>query len=120
MAAVEACLISDAVQQEQAPTDSASSSGGRVAAWDDTQEWLKHVKFAWKAQAPAEMFGVNPQNRSRLGESHHHALRMKAVFSKRNASDATALEAPPPPYNVEAIKFNERLVAMSAGMIPPF
>lgn len=70
------------------------------------------------------MCGVHPLNRSRLGvggsEAHHHGAQILSTgWSWRRASDATAIEAPPPGQNHEALASNESLVRLSGGLLPP-
>jgi len=44
---------------------------------------------------------------------------LQAGFSWQKASDATAVEAPPAPFNAESIAANDRYEQLSGGFIPP-
>jgi len=104
--------------------DEADKTGARVSAWDTIQSILLEHKVAWRSQVQPEFVGIHPQNRSRLGvggsEAHFHGQQvLTAGFSWRKAGDATAIEAPPPPFNEEALSVNSQLVSLSGGLIPP-
>ena len=103
----------------------AERSGERVAAWDAIKSVLLESTLGWIAQLPAPHCGVHPDNRSTQGvggsEAHCHGRDiLKAGFSWQRAADAVAVEMPPSgPRKDAAIRFNESLVRLSGGLIPP-
>jgi len=101
-----------------------SSKGTRVSAWEAIQAELVQAGLAWTAQVPPDFVGVHPSNRSHLGvggsEAHWHGAQvLQAGFSWAKAADATAIEAPPPPHDNEAVAANAKYVSLSDGLIPP-
>ena len=112
------------VAQVQGILDTASKTGARVAAWDEVQGLLKQHKLAWSSQVAPEFVGIHPSNRSKLGvggsEAHHHGAQiLQAGFSWARAADAACFECPPGEKGAEAKSCNDRLVALSQGLIPP-
>ena len=104
--------------------DHAETTGARVAAWEEIQAIMLQHKIAWNAQVPPEFVGVHPSNRSGLGvsgaDAHHHGGQiLQAGFSWRKASDATAVECPPAPFDLKAVTENEKYSKLSNGFIPP-
>ena len=104
--------------------DHAETTGARVAAWEEIQAIMLQHKIGWNAQVPPEFVGVHPSNRSGLGvsgpDAHHHGGQiLQAGFSWRKASDATAVECPPAPFDLKAVTENEKYSKLSNGFIPP-
>ena len=97
-------------------------TGERVSAWDEIRQLLTQHQVAWVQQVPPEFCGIAMENRSGSGvggsEAQHHGLKVrKAGFSWQKASDATAFERAPD--DIASVKWNDELVKMSGGLIPP-
>ena len=114
----------DVIQKVNDVLSRAASSGERVSGWEELKVVLKGAKLAWISQVAPDMVGVHPGNRSSLGvgasEAHHHGARIvQSGWSWSKASDVSALECPPPPYDRDAQQMNKLYVDMSEGGIPP-
>ena len=114
----------DVVRHVNLQIQSAYETGEKVAHWEDIQEYLIDKKIGWPSQIAPEHAGVHPSNRNSFGaggsEAHVHGDQILQVgFSWKKASDATAAETPPHPFNAEAAAFNDKLVRLSQGLIPP-
>ena len=110
------------VEQVQCLLDQATQTGAFVAAWDSIQDALTDARLGWKSQADAAFVGIHQHNRSRFGVSgydvHSHGYDVLQVgFSWRRASDATGVEADP--QDIEAKEYNDGLVNLAGGLIPP-
>ena len=121
---VAMAFTDDVVMKVKALLDEGSASGSRVAAWEQIQDALLKAGLGWTAQMPPDFVGVHPCNRSRLGvggsEAHFHGAQiLQAGFSWAKAADATAVEAPPYPHDMEAAAANDKFVSLSDGLIPP-
>jgi hypothetical protein len=123
-AVLDAVFTKGLLQQVHQLCDDAEVTGARVAAWEAIQVIMLQHKIAWNAQVPPEFVGVHPLNRSGLGvsgaDAHHHGGQiLQAGFSWRKASDATAVECPPAPFDLEPATENEKYSKLSNGLIPP-
>ena len=104
--------------------ESSMKSGERTTGWERIQRILLANGIAKeKARFLCDRVGVHLKNRSKLGvgasESQCHGKDILTEgFSWKKASDATAIEKPPPPHDSELIKFNADLVEKSVGLIP--
>lgn len=117
-------LTPDLIERVQDIIISCNKSGERISGWETIQQMLLAASLAWHAQVPPEFCGVHPDNRSKLGvsgaEAHHHGFDIvKIGWSWKRASDASAFETPPAPYNKAAQEANDRYVRVSNGYIPP-
>lgn len=122
--ALEAMYTPQVLSSIRSLLQQAEVTGEKVAAWDNIVQALRDAKLAWTSQVPPDFVGVHPKNRCSLGvggsEAHLHGAQILACgWSWRKASDATAVEAPPPGMNDEALKANEDWVRLSGGLIPP-
>ena len=121
MASVDACFSPELVAKVRALIKTGTDTGERVSAWEAIQRELLDAKVAWRTQVAPDQVGVHPLNRSRLGvsgsESHHLGAQiLKSGWSWKKASDATAVEVPPAPDDLEARAVNQQLVELSGGV----
>ena len=80
--------------------------------------------LAWPDQTKPEFCAPHPKNRKGHGvggsESQWHGRDVLAGgFSWKKASDACAVEVPPPPFDKEATESSDKLVKLSQGLTPP-
>ena len=99
--------------------DQAELSGARVSAWDEIQNLFTAAGLGRVAQVVSDFVGIHESNRSKLGvggsEAHHYSADiLKIGFSWKRASDASAFECPPQPYDQEAVRVNQSSVQPSA------
>jgi hypothetical protein len=103
----------------------ANKTGERTTAWEAIQELFLKSHVAKKDQQVAvDRAGVHRKNRSTHGvgasESQCHGKDILLEgFSWKKASDATAVEKPPPPFDKDDVAFNDALVEKSMNLIPP-
>jgi hypothetical protein len=78
----------------------------------------------WHQQAPPNHVGTHPSNRGGLGVQverafENGACHIKDGYSIGKANEgAFAVSAPPPPDNVEELRFNDRLCATQSALPP--
>ena len=101
------------------------TTGERTTGWGAIQELLLNAGVAQKnSQIKSEFVGVSSKNRSNLGvggsEAQVHGSEfIQEGYSHKKASDATAVEVPPPPHDDIEVKSNRDLERRSRGLIPP-
>ena len=112
------------IKEVQDLIDHSSMTGERTTGWEAIQEKLLSAGAAQKdVQIKSEFVGVSRFNRSKLGvggsEAQVHGSEiMLEGYSHKKASDATAAETPPPPYDADEVKANRILEKRSRGLIP--
>ena len=98
-------------------------SGEKVGMWEQVIQDMYDGSIAWDESSQPDQTGVHPGNRSTFGvggtESQHLGFAILSVgWSWNKCKDATAIQTPPIPLNVEAKAYNNMLVDMSDGLIP--
>ena len=100
------------------------SSGEKIGVWEQVRDECLNAGVAWDVHVPPEQPGVHPGNRSSLGVSGHDAQHLgfkilSVGWSWAKCADATAVQAPPTPLDKQVRLYNEELVALSDGLLPP-
>lgn len=101
-----------------------ATSGEVVSNVEAILDVLKNQKLCWSSQVAPCYVGVCHKNRAQFGvgfsESQHlGADILKQGWSWRKASSVTAVERPPKPFDQTDVDFNNRLVQLSDGLMPP-
>ena len=100
------------------------SSGEKVGILRQIISYMYTHFVAWDESSQPDQTGVHPGNRSTFGvggtDSQHLGFNILSVgFAWEECKDATAIQAPPAPLNKEAKDYNDMLVEVSDGLIPP-
>ena len=100
--------------------------GEPLAIWEEIKQILIENQLGRpNVSMPADRVGCNSKNRSKIGLTaaavHKHGEEiMRLGFSLSKCADATAVEKPPPPpFDNHELEFNDKIIAMSNGMLPP-
>ena len=113
------------VSQVDGLLDQAYSTGiNKVAIHYQIQQQLLQVGLAWHAHCVPERAGVSPHNRSRLGvvaadSQHLGGEVLDQGWNDKKTEESSAFQIPPPPLDVECKVFNQEIVILSDGLIPP-
>ena len=99
-------------------------SGEKVGIWEQVLQNMYGASIAWDESSPPDQTGVHPGNRTTFGvggtESQHLGFGILSIgFSWSRCSDATATQTPPSPLDAQAKEYNDMLIDMSDGLIPP-
>ena len=91
---------------------------------DEIKRTLEAASIAWYGDCQPARAGVSPHNRSKLGvvgaDSQYLGKDiLDDGWSWRKTSDSSAFEMPPAPHDKEAIEYNEDLIEVSDGLMPP-
>ena len=95
------------IKDVSALIDHAGLTGQLTTGWETIQELLLAAGVAPIGQnVKGEFMGVSQYNRSKLGVGGseaqvHGADILQEGYSHKKASDATAIEVPPPPHDEE-------------------
>ena len=99
-------------------------SGEKVGMLEQMMSAMYSNSIAWEEWSPPDQTAVHPGNRSSFGvggsESQHLGFDILSVgWSWSECKDATAIQTPPAPLNKEAKEYNDMLVDVNDGLIPP-
>jgi hypothetical protein len=100
------------------------SSGEKVGILRQIISYMYTHFVAWDESSQPDQTGVHPGNRSTFGvggtDSQYLGFDIVSVgFAWEECKDATAIQAPRAPVNKEAKDYNDELVEISDGLIPP-
>ena len=99
-------------------------TGEKQGIWDQIRQEGTKANIAWRAHVPPEYCGVDKGNRSSLGvggsESQHLGYKILSVgWSWQKCNDSNLFQMPPQPLAAAQVEFNDNLVALSDGLVPP-
>ena len=99
-------------------------TGEKTGYWEAMTEEALKAGVAWKVHVPPQRCGVHPDNRGKYGVDGCQSQNLgkgilEVGWSSAKCSDCASVQAPPMPFLKAAQESNDKLVALSNGLIPP-
>ena len=122
--ALDPLFTAEVVSKVKALLQQGLSSGEKIGVWEQVLDECVKAGVAWDVHVPPNQTGVHPGNRSSFGvsghDSQHLGFKILSVgWSWAKCTDATAVQAPPAPLDKQVRIYNDELVALSDGLLPP-